>query len=436
MNQRTPTLALLLGATGLLPVLVGCAQSKWPSVTVPRERFQPTDAELEAADERAAANASAQRGRWREKSFDAFEKSVYKEPFAGGKYIVNGDSPIADRKHLEEFFQDNIQRGKTSELILHVEGGQDALWDCTQKEQLTYCVSMAFGNRYAGVVQEMESATGAWEDSAEIDFIHVATQDDNCNASNSNVVFDVRPVNVNGAYLARAFFPNEPRASRNILIDDSSFGLPPTEKLQLVGILRHELGHTLGFRHEHTRPEAGTCFEDSDWRPLTNYDAFSVMHYPQCNGGGDWELKLTTMDENGAACVYGPAPAFELSSPPVCDLMNRCVDSGCRVQRHFHGNQQVQRRLEKDYGPFDVSPGTVFRAEMVGGSVNPGDPDLYVRFGHAPNRTGRLFDCRPYLSGADETCSLDVPAGETKAFVMVHGYRRGSYDLTIDFTGE
>lgn len=436
MNQRIPTPALLLGATWLLPVLVGCAPSKWPGITVPQERFLATDLELEAADERAAANASAQREIWRERGFDAFEKSVYKEPFAGGKYIVNGDTTIADHKHLQEFFQDNIQKGKTSELILHVEGGQDALWDCTQKGQLTYCVSTGFGSRHATVVQEMERATGAWEAAAEIDFIHVSSQDGNCNAGNNNVVFDVRPVNVNGAYLARAFFPNEPRASRNILIDNSSFGLPPIGKLQLVGILRHELGHTLGFRHEHTRPEAGVCYEDNDWRPLTSYDTFSVMHYPQCNGGGDWKLELTSKDENGAACVYGLAPAFQLSSPRVCELMDRCVDSGCKAQRHFHGNQQVQRGREKAYGPFDVSPGTVFRVEMVGGSFNPGDPDLYVRFGTAPNRAGRQFACRPYLSGADETCSLDVPAGVAEAFVMVYGYTRGSYDLTVEFISE
>jgi hypothetical protein len=102
-----------------------------------------------------------------------------------------------------------------------------------------------------------------------------------------------------------------------VLIDESSFHLDPDGALQLVGILRHELGHTLGWRHEHTRPESGTCFEDNDWRPLTDYDRFSVMHYPQCNGGGDWSLKLTHMDKNGAACVYGAAPGFQVD-PQIC----------------------------------------------------------------------------------------------------------------------
>ncbi|WP_458576345.1 zinc metalloprotease [Aliamphritea spongicola] len=81
----------------------------------------------------------------------------------------------------------------------------------------------------------------------------------------------------------------------------------------MVGILRHELGHVLGFRHEHTRAESGTCFEDSEWTPLTSYDPFSVMHYPQCNGQGDWSLSITKQDAKGASCLYGP-PVSSLTS--------------------------------------------------------------------------------------------------------------------------
>jgi hypothetical protein len=47
--------------------------------------------------------------------------------------------------------------------------------------------------------------------------------------------------------------------------------------------------------------------------------------------------------------------------------------------------------------------------------TNPGDPDLYVRFDQNPETNA--YDCRPYLSGAEETCSLDVPANVTAAHV-------------------
>jgi hypothetical protein len=280
---------------------------------------------------------------------------------------------------------------------------------------------------------------------ADVAFVHVASQDATCTASNPNVVFDVRPVNVNGQYLARAFFPNEPRPGRNVLIDESSFQLDPNGKLALVGILRHELGHTLGWRHEHTRPDSGTCFEDNEWRPLTSYDAFSVMHYPQCNGAGDWTLVLTNFDKNGAACLYGAAPGFTMD-PTMVSNPGSCLAAatptptpapgGCGQQRVATlADQRVANGEEKQYPAFTATPGSRFEVKMIGDGTAPGDPDLYVQFGQAPTRSATGYACRPFASGPSETCALDVPAGRTTAFVMVHGYSAGAYDLSVTYTG-
>jgi hypothetical protein len=394
----------------------------------------------EAIEEARAAllrKARAQRAAWANKTFEEFERSVFKEPFPGGKYIVNGDTAIADRKQLQEFFETSIKQEppqtRPGQLIVARAGGQDASWNNTQKKQISYCVSTTFGARHPSVVSAMQAATGAWSQVADVAFVYVASQDSACTASNANVVFDVRPVNVNGQYLARAFFPNEPRAARNVLIDDSSFQLDPAGKLTVIGILRHELGHSLGWRHEHTRPDSGTCFEDNDWRPLTSYDRFSVMHYPQCSGGGDWSLTLTNFDTNGSACLYGAAPGFVVD-PAICPTAAPSVPSACGPQTQAFSDQRVARTEEKMHGPFTVSPGSRFEAKMVGDGTAPGDPDLYVRFGQQPQRVTGGFACRPYLSGPEESCALDVPTGQTRAFVMVHGYAAGAYDLTITFT--
>ena len=104
------------------------------------------------------------------------------------------------------------------------QAGLDVKWNQQDKMKLSYCVSTAFGSRHAAVVQQMENATGEWEKVASVDFTHDAAQDATCGPTNQAVVFDVRPVNV-GDYLARAFFPDEPRAARNVLIDESSFDL-------------------------------------------------------------------------------------------------------------------------------------------------------------------------------------------------------------------
>ncbi|MGH8606428.1 MAG: matrixin family metalloprotease [Gammaproteobacteria bacterium] len=418
----------------ILAGLTSCSQENTPETGATTEPV-PTMAE---ATEFLKAAAEQDREKLKGLSFDAFKAKVYREPFAGGKYIVNGDTPILNEKQLQEFFDTQVKKKPQSqptermrELIVHQIGGLDAVWNSMKKRQLSYCVSQGFGARHAKVVSAMEAAGRAWEGVADIGYIHIAQEDDNCTPANTNVAFDVRPVDVNGQYLARAFFPNEPRGDSNVLIDNSAFELDPSEKLNLTGILRHELGHTLGFRHEHTRPSSGPCFEDANWRPLTNYDPFSVMHYPQCEGRGDWSLTLTTQDKNGAACLYGAATGFTIDTG-ICRAEGSSTPPrpGTAQTQSFAG-QHVGANEEKPYGPFSVASGTLFEAKMQSNGSN-GDPDLYVRFGVKPRRSS--YDCRPYLAGANETCSVNVPSGKNQAHVMVHGYSAGGYKLTVTHT--
>ncbi|MCA9579851.1 MAG: PPC domain-containing protein, partial [Myxococcales bacterium] len=61
--------------------------------------------------------------------------------------------------------------------------------------------------------------------------------------------------------------------------------------------------------------------------------------------------------------------------------------------------------------------------------------DLYVRFGAQPTTT--TYNCRPYLTGSNETCDLTVPSGQTQAYIGVRGYSSAtsSYNLTVTWTG-
>lgn len=244
-------------------------------------------------------------------SFEEFKAQATRE-VETGHYIVDGDMVVDSEEGMRaiyESFLDSVDAvdgdglsTTDQSLIVNRVGSRDDKWSASAARNITYCVSRtSFGSRYNTVVAAMNSATAAWEATSNTNFVHNTAQDNNCTASNSAVVFDVRQV-CSGQYLARAFFPSNGRSSRNVLIDCSSFG--GISPYTLTGILRHELGHTLGFRHEHTRPEAGTCFENNAWRALTTYDSASVMHYPQCNGSNNGDLVLTSRDRSGARALY------------------------------------------------------------------------------------------------------------------------------------
>jgi hypothetical protein len=217
------------------------------------------------------------------------------ENFPGGVRIIDGDIPV---------LIDVAARGKKSaHLIINVlDNNAFDRWDAKGAINLTYCVSDDFKDKKEAVIEAMEVAAQDWMISANVHYLYLPQHDQNCDQYNENVIFDVRPVNV-GGYLARAFFPNFPRISRNVLVDLSSFNY---SQKTLNGILRHELGHTLGFRHEHIHPDNKVdCSEDNQFEPLTEYDRSSVMHYPQCGGLNKIdELMLTNLDRSGAQRIY------------------------------------------------------------------------------------------------------------------------------------
>ena len=237
-------------------------------------------------------------------SYQEFRSSTYVD--TDSQYVVNGDEPVATDGRLRQFYDQMVgdrHTGRQVEdgLIVNRVNGRDDAWSAAQVGNLTYCVSTKFGADYSRMVSAMASGAAQWEAaSSAVDYVYVPSQDASCNTRNTSVLFSVEPVSTT-QYIARAFFPSTPKRSRNVLVDDSIW---TSGSWTPSNIVAHELGHTLGFRHEHTRPESGTCFEDTNWRPLTPYDSASIMHYPQCNGTSD-DLSMTESDRVGVRALYG-----------------------------------------------------------------------------------------------------------------------------------
>ncbi len=356
-------------------------------------------------------------------SWEDFMAKAVKVESETGFFLVDGDSVMENEKQLREFYNNHVRSGQ---LIVNKVGSADDRWDDTRKLNITYCIANTFNANKQAVIDAMASATGAWQAAANVKYVYVPAQDASCTASNNNVVFDVRPIS-GQQYLARAFFPGQARSSRNVIIDSSSF-----TQGNLVGIIRHELGHTLGFRHEHTRPESGTCFEDQNWRALTPYDSASVMHYPQCNGTGSFNsLQLTAQDKAGAAALYGQpggggGGGAGGGGGGSGGGMGGGGGGGGATSETFTGS--LAQGESKFLAPFSVKAGSTIKVTMTGS----GDPDLYLRFGAQPTDT--QWSCRPYLDGATESCTRTVPAGQSQAYVAIDGFTAATYRVVVEYT--
>ncbi|MCB9603558.1 MAG: matrixin family metalloprotease [Sandaracinus sp.] len=237
-----------------------------------------------------------------------------------GRFVVDKDilvpSPAAAREYLEREIawanvrahlatqgDDEVGAGNAA-LTQFTPGDLPSMWEFPANTRLTYCIDeRSFGSRAGELVAALHSAMESWSRVANVRFERKWL--DSCDKRSDEVVFNVRRLRDDN-FVALAFFPTDERRDREFLVSNDAF---ESERASLVGILEHELGHVLGFRHEHIWVGCGPE-STGEATPLTPYDVNSVMHYPQCRPGGGGGLSLSDLDRRGVVQVYGLAPAL------------------------------------------------------------------------------------------------------------------------------
>lgn len=251
-----------------------------------------------------------------EKFKSKFDSIIYDEK---AYYVVEGDLRFNEDELFAYYVKsDSIVKPLTPHQVNQVQlviglNEDDNLDIMPNARGLTYAIfkeSFPLNYNYKKVKENFIKASDEWSEKLDsgVKFTHQENLDtikDEVHLK-SKVSFIVKYVNPKKdskqlETAALAFFPSSDKAIWNVEIRPGYFATDYDK----IGILRHEIGHILGFRHEHALDSSPDACKKSDKKvkPLSTYDRVSVMHY-FCGGYGNKELTFTERDIEGAKCIY------------------------------------------------------------------------------------------------------------------------------------
>lgn len=256
----------------------------------------------------AAAIEEVQQGEEDGPAILALMEALPRDP--DGNFMVEGDLALTRAElidHLANLAQGIAMPEDNSELLLLTTGGVMSFYATRAERHLTYAIDRSsFDNqaRYVEILTLVDQAIGAWEavcPACHIDFVHLIDLDTSPHLvpGTPELNFVIRYRDSASTFVAEAFYPYHTGSDRILNIYPGLF----TTTFPKVGILTHEVGHILGYRHEQLRGVPGCGGAGSDFIALTEYDNKSIMHY-FCGGGGNPEMALSDTDKQGHRLIY------------------------------------------------------------------------------------------------------------------------------------
>ncbi|TPL53091.1 hypothetical protein FJ937_06945 [Mesorhizobium sp. B2-4-4] len=250
-----------------------------------------------------------------EAKVQAFIDQLVEAPAGSGKYIVEGDIGLI-RPEIKPYLisrqpgRDKDGTGKlrnqSGELIVNL--GPTGEFDYRkdpQDRKLTFAVdqqSFPTPAMAADVAKRARAAMDAWVNACPDCNISFDEHQAKPGFDFSGVTFAIRYSDTQSGALARSFFPSSAPEDSVLSIFPGFFD--PSLKFDKTGLLRHEIGHILGYRHQHITGIPGCAKEGTNWVPITpDPNNNSVMRY-FCGGGGSWDLSLRESDILGHRCLY------------------------------------------------------------------------------------------------------------------------------------
>jgi hypothetical protein len=272
-------------------------------------------------------------------SFETFA-ARYAEP-SGSDWFVEGDQAMthADFRALYDHLHGEVSSEHAGEPVpaaaAYAIEGFDAAWSSGRKLALTWCIGRVMPSpstnqetheaHLAHLLETMEWATRAWERAGDVNFVHLSQYDSPeshgsgaCQPGENGIHFRVRTgpeciVDCGGRTYGEAiaqyefYDPADVDGEAEIV-----FGLQRFFDNVNEGRINalHELGHVMGFTHEHLRwleqqtKQSCKALSDIDWRGLTPKDPSSVMAVDFCEGVNNNVPRLSAWDRLGAYYQY------------------------------------------------------------------------------------------------------------------------------------